>query len=952
MRRAVLAIAAVALIFVLLFSFKSDDPFNVIRTDIFQFYNDSDTAGWLAFINTRHKDTRNQLVQNLNNYLSLRAKDSVDKVTELEPKLTWLLPLYTKEKEITDLTHRFDFYRNMNRDIVIDKLTLDSTIRATFQTGNKIAPDSLINLLIGYKHQYQAIADSFYVAYLEYQIGKIYYDNQNIDSAEYYLRRCERLTENIEDYGRLGQCNLLLAKIYNIYRADYCRSEKAYQRALQCYKKIDEQDGILYATLGRGYDLMQLSDNETAIRQFNMALDGYIKRNKSSGAAYCRHCLAELYYNTGAYDRAICYIDTALNQRKEIARENPGKVDKIVDVGHSESTAGLIYQALGQKSKAREMYLAAERSFELSPKKDGRCINSLHMASLSLEENNIEHARQLYYQALQINEKGEKYEELLYSMYGLAVCQYYEKQVDEAAGNLKQCIRLVEDSRRRLPIPDMKAGLLSDKIGFYNLLVNIFLEKYIQSSSVKYMDSALFYIEKSKAATFKELLSSEEKSKISPEEDSLLQEMSLIYRKVTLGEIYHIDAENEITRLEDQLRQIRFGQAVEIAAADKPFTGDISILSIQNNLLSENDILIEYILSRFGSYILSVGHDFFSLSKMEIDYDSLSNRISNLIHSINKYPDKPDDTIRFKKDAEFLYGKLIPENIINNQSPEHLIFVISGPLHYLPLGVLIDKNHTFLAEKYDISYAPSAGALKIIKNRRKVDSKFDCILALGDPEFNPDSITLNKSRNDQSTRDIQFFDAGSVAALPYSRIEIDSIRSIFGKERTIAYVGIEASEFQFKSADFKRIKYIHLASHGISDIHNPSRSAILLSCRDDMDNDGLLHPDEIRQLDFSADLVFLSACRTGAGRLLPGEGVMSLARPFLISGCRSAVVTSWNINDRSSAEFVSYFYKYINQDYPKAKALAMAKKKFIQSRRKLYRHPYFWAPYILIGLNN
>ena len=111
-------------------------------------------------------------------------------------------------------------------------------------------------------------------------------------------------------------------------------------------------------------------------------------------------------------------------------------------------------------------------------------------------------------------------------------------------------------------------------------------------------------------------------------------------------------------------------------------------------------------------------------------------------------------------------------------------------------------------------------------------------------------------------------------------------------------------------------------------------------------------PDEIRQLDYTADLIFLSACRTGVGRLLPGEGVMNLARPFLVSGCRAAVVTCWNINDKSTAKLVSDFYKNIKAGNSIARSLARAKREFINSEREMYRHPYFWAPYIVIGLDN
>ena len=123
----------------------------------------------------------------------------------------------------------------------------------------------------------------------------------------------------------------------------------------------------------------------------------------------------------------------------------------------------------------------------------------------------------------------------------------------------------------------------------------------------------------------------------------------------------------------------------------------------------------------------------------------------------------------------------------------------------------------------------------------------------------------------------------------------------------------------------------------------------MLSLGGDAEEDGVLQMSEIMRLKLNADMVVLSACRTGLGKLLNGEGVLSLTRAFFYAGASSVAVSLWNVNDLATAELMKAFYLNLVRGLPKDEALRQAKLTLINGRHRPWQHPYFWAPFVLVG---
>jgi CHAT domain-containing protein len=148
---------------------------------------------------------------------------------------------------------------------------------------------------------------------------------------------------------------------------------------------------------------------------------------------------------------------------------------------------------------------------------------------------------------------------------------------------------------------------------------------------------------------------------------------------------------------------------------------------------------------------------------------------------------------------------------------------------------------------------------------------------------------------------------------------------------------------------------LHIAAHGLADERFPLRSALFVGADRATGEDGILRMGEVLDLDLDSDLVVLSGCETGRGRLLRSEGALGFSWAFLSAGASTVAVSLWNVNDRATSELMVAFYKQVvggpggREPKTLAEAMALAKRTMLTSERPAYRHPYYWAPFVLIG---
>jgi CHAT domain-containing protein len=311
-------------------------------------------------------------------------------------------------------------------------------------------------------------------------------------------------------------------------------------------------------------------------------------------------------------------------------------------------------------------------------------------------------------------------------------------------------------------------------------------------------------------------------------------------------------------------------------------------------------------------------------------------------------------SIASKKLTQFLIEPISSEL----EDVEHLIIIPDGPLHLLPFEALMHKNR-YLIEHFAIKYIPSVSVFNIIDERQPIDFERSLVGLASTGFESGDDLTVASSQAAFST-------------LPYTLAEIDSITTSFLEPMVLK--NEQVTEAAFKALDLSEYRFMHFATHGNINESAPEQSGLILSKKTETETlfgeDGYLNAREISQLDINANLVVLSACNTGVGRIINGEGVMGLQRSFLAAGASSVMVSLWSIFDRSTPIFMNKFYKnlleiedeelsfidkalmYANlysSDIVDFKTLALQQTKKQMIEHPYYNHPVHWAPFVLTG---
>jgi CHAT domain-containing protein len=187
------------------------------------------------------------------------------------------------------------------------------------------------------------------------------------------------------------------------------------------------------------------------------------------------------------------------------------------------------------------------------------------------------------------------------------------------------------------------------------------------------------------------------------------------------------------------------------------------------------------------------------------------------------------------------------------------------------------------------------------------------------------------------------------ARLPFSRQEVEEIAALYPK-RSRTFLGADATEERAKALG-KDVRYIHFATHGLLDERFPLNSALVLTIPEKVaagQDNGLLQAWEIfEQVRLDADLVTLSACNTGLGQELKGEGLIGLTRAFQYAGARSVLASLWSVDDFRTMQLMKRFYVELKQGKSKDAALRAAQLELAHSQSS--PAPYYWAGFSLNG---
>lgn len=494
---------------------------------------------------------------------------------------------------------------------------------------------------------------------------------------------------------------------------------------------------------------------------------------------------------------------------------------------------------------------------------------------------------------------------------------------DELITRIRQ-LRLDETDKIRL-------GKLATDIYENGIRIALYLSEKTFSKD-KYLNQAFRFCERSKSATLLEAINETKARHFAgiPDEllqleDSLKAEISWLEQQIASG------SGEEIGRLKSQLFDYQQAYRNFVTGLEADFPNyyqlkfnqtPVSAADIQS-VITDGTAVLSYFTGARSIYIFYLtSSDFraYDIPRKE----NLKQLISGMRNSM-KY--RVSDA--FRKAALELGDQLIPpvHGTIRN-----LIILPDGQLGTIPFEALLtgdEAENAYLISGYAISY-DYAASLFLEKRRKPTDQQVSGIFLSA-----PVSFTNNEIR---------------MATLEGSEKEVREIRYLFlsGNDKPDVYLNEQASEVIAKSNALKDYKYLHFATHGIVDESHPELSRIFLC--PGPGEDGSLYSGEIYNLNIRADLVTLSACETGLGKVEKGEGIIGLSRSLMYAGAKNLIVSLWQVADQSTAQLMIDFYQQ-HLRHPAeptySSDLRQAKLNLINS--DAYSDPYYWAPFILIG---
>ena len=273
--------------------------------------------------------------------------------------------------------------------------------------------------------------------------------------------------------------------------------------------------------------------------------------------------------------------------------------------------------------------------------------------------------------------------------------------------------------------------------------------------------------------------------------------------------------------------------------------------------------------------------------------------------------------------------------VLDNPSVRHITVIPDGVLARIPFEALtLPGTSRLLVERFTVSYSPSAALIARVANHRAVRWPWQtAFVAFADPSPNPGALAA------------ELTPARAWPRLPEAVREVTGIAHSVGG-RSMVHAGADARKQYLGEATYAPL--LHFATHAFADMQDTDRSYILLAPATPAQRSDYLFLKEVYALPLAGvDLVTASACETGGGKLVRGEGVESFSRAFLAAGARSVVTSLWSVGDKSTAEVMLRFYSGLAAGKSKAEALRAAKLDFLRSPSA--SHPAYWAAFVLNG---
>ncbi|CAH1386826.1 CHAT domain-containing protein [Candidatus Nitrotoga sp. M5] len=730
-----------------------------------------------------------------------------------------------------------------------------------------------------------------------YEVGLTFEKVGLFDQAAKYYNQALAIAKELDDPMLLATGDLYLANVA-WFQGNY---QTAFQLLIQADKKAeranDSQLRIMVENT-RGLMYWTLNDTDKGLLHLQDAVTLSRSSNIQTELASSLNNLGLIYRQRGEHVTALDYFHQAKTLDESLKSQ--------WGLGYDHRNIGISLQALNRLEEAEGHFLKAEKI-------SADIHNVINWVKALLELGNVNKALARPDQALGYYERA--YE--LSKRYGIKEVEWRaasgkatilqeQGKISDALTWFTKGVEVVESMRAALKIDELRNSFQNNKLDLYRDIITLLI-------TMNRTDDAFNFLERSRSRSFIDLLGNQKLSFTKEGDQETWNKINMLASTVNSLKSELGSYEAPPADLQERYRntKIRYDEAIlEVKQQNPGLSSFVSVdplnLKGVQQLLAPRVGLVTYFMTKEKLYLWLITNErtvFHTISTKEEELTRLVTRYRQLVQQLEPVEDE----------LQQLYASLIQPVASEIKNLEYLGIVPDGPLHFLSFAAL-KHGPAYLVDEIPLFYAPSASVFEFTFAKRKA-IKNDKVLAIG----NPDLGNFNYD-------------------LPLAELEANSIKWNYPNMDILT--GTNATK-EWVVKNISKYGIIHLAAHGEFDEGNPLLSSLWLASKNPENRQ--LTVQEIFGLEINADLVTLSACQTGLGKLEAGE-LIGLNRAFIYAGTHALVSALWRVDDLSTSVLMKHFYRnYVTTN--KAKSLRQAQLLV----KKDFPHPSYWAGFSLIG---
>ncbi|HEX7333910.1 MAG TPA: CHAT domain-containing tetratricopeptide repeat protein [Pyrinomonadaceae bacterium] len=747
----------------------------------------------------------------------------------------------------------------------------------------------------------------------------------------------------------------------------------------QAQQMLDERAepykmGQIVSTIGEAF--LENGLPEEALRKIERATEYFLDAKDYRSVSVMRWDLGKVYLAQGKYSDALTNLNQALTDFQMFR-------DRYREALCNEYL-GRTYSAMGDSETALQ-YLQSALDLYSGRGKRGKIMEAARTSALIgqeyLQQGKLQPARERLNSALNTFEKLADRVNGSATLYTLGKLELKENNLPAAEDYLRRSIEATEDIRRVSTSDDLTTSLSAAVDDRYQTYVECLMRQHDAQPDKGFNVRAFEASESSRGRALAEMLRATG-GNFAPGVDAALMERELALRKSRrVKEDYKVkllaseDKPEQLVALNAEIAQLEkeHTQIVETIQSSYPAFKQIthpqslSLRKIQEQVITDdNTLMLEFSLGENESYVWAVTRN--NLTSYKLPAAARIAEQSDKLYKLLKTQPEPNQSAEAINTATREFAQMILAPVASDLNKQRLIVVAHRALNFIPFQVLSNpKNNEPLIASHDVVNAPSASILAGLSDEGRRRSPGRVLAAFGSPVFESNySVKANNAPVDvaslqsvdhgrwrQAVRDIgsdgDAYEPSRIQPLFFAGRELANLREVVGEGQSMIAVDFDASRDKLFTTDLTEFSILHFATHGFLDRKRPENSGLVLSTmtRDGKAQNGFVSLQDVYQLRAPA-VVVLSACETGLGKDVRGEGLIGLTRGFMYAGASSVVASLWKVDDEATAELMKRFYKnMLEEGMTPATALREAQNSFRQ--HPSWSAPYYWAGFTLQG---